>query len=144
MDPGWDLGAEYAELVHEDVLWYSNSGFPETGYSHDGWLMGHDLGGSGEAVTVVVRARPRGWDLEPGLHVRHATWGMPRRTPGTGEMTTLALSVNKIPGGPMPEAGSPSPLLWEITAEWNREKAEPAAESSQEKTWWRIYLKVGI
>ncbi len=145
VDPAWDLGFEYSELVHPDVLWYSNGGFSE-GYSHDGWLMGHALGGSGEAFTGVVRVRPRGWGLEPGLHVRRATWGMEKHTPGTGEMTTVALSVKNLPsgppGGPLAEEPPSSPLLWEITMEWNRESADPG--SRQEKDWWRVYFKIGI
>ena len=154
VDPVWDLGLEYAELVHENVLWYSNSGFPE-GYSHDGWLLGHALGGSGESFTGLVRIRPRGWGLEPGLRVRHATWGMEHLTPGTGEMTTMALSVKNLPsgppGGPLTEGPPPSPLLWEIILEWNHEEADPAAftenptgGSRVEKDWWRVYFKVGI
>ncbi len=152
--PVWDLGLEYTELVHEDVLWYSNSGFPE-GYSHDRWLLGHTLGGSGESFSGQVRIRPGGWGLEPGLRVRHATWGMKKRTPGTGEMNTVALSVKNLPsashGGSLTEGPPPSPLLWEITLEWNQEEADsgaftenPPLDSRQEKNWWRAYFKLGI
>jgi hypothetical protein len=155
VDPAWDLGLEYAELVHPDVLWYSNSGFPDGGYSHDNWLMGHSLGGSGESIMGVVRVRPAGWGLEPGLLMRSSTWGMSKYTPGTGRQSTVAFSVKNLPqgapGGPSPEPDPPSPLLWEITAEWNREKAEPGAYqedpqavASAEKDWWRVYVKVGL
>jgi hypothetical protein len=157
VDPVWDLGFEYSELVHENVLWYSNTGFPE-GYSHDGWLLGHALGGSGESVSGVVRVRPSEWGLEPGLRFRHATWGMETQSPGTGSMTTVALSLKNLPTGPpggpkgpLPEGPPPSPLMWEIITEWNREKAEPgafkedlSADPGDEKDWWRIYFKVGI
>lgn len=154
LGPVWDLGLEYSELVHENVLWYSNSSFPD-GYSHDGWLLGNPLGGSGEAFTVVVRARPHGWGLEPGLRVRYSTWGMEKRTPGTGEMTTVALSVKNLPqgssGGLSTGGPPPNPLLWDITLEWNREGADPAAfeetpspGSLVEKNWWRVYFKIGI
>lgn len=154
LGPTWDLGFEYAELVHPDVLWYSNGGFPE-GYSHDGWLLGHALGGSGEAVTAVVRARPRGWRLEPGVRVRHATWGLEKRTPGTGARTTVALSVRNQPEGPLagPAAveAAASPLMWEIVAEWNREEGNPdafaespATGATAEQDWWRVYIKLGI
>ena len=154
VDPIWDLGLEYAELVHEGVLWYSNSGFPE-GYSHDGWLLGHALGGSGESFSGLLRVRPGGWGLEPGLRVRHATWGMEKTTPGTGEMATVALSVKSLPSGPpggsLSAGPPPSPLLWEITVEWNQEEADPGAfaenppaGSRVEKKWWRVYFKVGI
>jgi hypothetical protein len=152
--PAWDLGVEYAELVHEDVLWYSNSGFPEEGYSHEGWLLGHALGGSGESWTGLVTVRPAGWNLEPGLKFRHATWGMPAETPGTGRQITVGLSVKNLPprapGGPEPKGPPPSPLLWEITAEWNRELAdqgaylEDPAAAAEEKDWWRVYCKLEI
>jgi len=152
--PVWDLAFEYSELVHEDVLWYSNSGFPE-GYSHDRWLLGHTLGGSGESFTGLVQIRPGGWGLEPGLQVRHATWGMDKKTPGTGEMNTVALSVKNLPSGPpgRPLTGGPppSPLLWEIAVEWNQEEADsgaftenPPSGSREEKNWWRVYFKIGI
>jgi len=154
LDPVWDLGFEYAELVHENVLWYSNSGFP-AGYSHDGWLLGHALGGSGESFTGVVRGRPSGWDLEPGLRFSHATWGLKTKTPGTGNLTTVALSLKNLPSKyprmPLWMGAPVSPLSWEITAEWNREKAEPgafkedpSADPGDEKDWWRVYIRVGI
>ncbi|MEN8006002.1 MAG: hypothetical protein ABFS42_03265 [Candidatus Krumholzibacteriota bacterium] len=148
VDPAWDLGLEYSELLHETVLWYSNSGFPTEGYSHDGWLLGHALGGSGESFTGLVRVRPPGRGLEPALRVRHATWGMVGVTPGSGRLTTVALSVKNLPSGPpwgpAADLAPPSPLLWEITAEWNRENAAPGDGSDAEKDWWRVYFKVGI
>ena len=108
-----------------------------------------------EAFSGVVRVRPSGWGLEPGLRFRHATWGMETQTPGTGSMTTVALSLKNLivgaPGGPMPEGPPPSLVRWEITAEWNREKAEPGAfevdpvpDPGDEKDWWRVYFSVGI
>jgi len=143
VDPNWDVGLEYSELVHENVLWYSNSGFAG-GYSNEGWLMGDALGGSGEAWAALVRVRPRGRGLETGLRFRTATWGMPRYTPGTGAQTTLGLSVGRLPAGRDLESGPASPLLWEITAEWNREKASPDNAAGQETSWWRVYFKAAI
>ena len=152
--PVWDLGVEYADLFHPGVLWYSNGGFPE-GYSQDGWLLGHTLGGSGKASTAMVQVRPNGRGVETGLRIRYATWGMESVTPGTGKMSTAALSLKKIPSSPLENASAntrlPSPLLWELTVEWNREEAVPGAfveapssDSSEEKDWWRIYFRVGI
>jgi hypothetical protein len=117
--------------------------------------MGHALGGSGVSVMGVVRVRPPGWGLEPGLRVRSATWGMQKYTPGTGRQITVGFTVKNLPqgarGGPSPATSSPSTLRWEIIAEWNREKAEPGAYqedpqtlASSEKDWWRVYFKVGL
>ena len=151
--PAWDLGCEYAELVHEDVLWYSNSGFDE-GYSHDAWVLGHALGGSGESVTGVVRWRPQGRNLETGLTVSRASWGMAQRTPGSGERTTVAASLRSIPSLTRTadaNTGTRSPLLWDVTVEWNRESADggaylesPPAGLASERDWWRAYVKLGI
>jgi len=95
-----------------------------------------------------VRVRPRGWVLEPGLKVRHATWGMEKKTPGNGSLTTVALSVKNMPSGALGGMGgdeSPaSPLLWAVTAEWNQEEAVPEASAGDGKSWWRIYFKIGI
>jgi hypothetical protein len=147
VDPGWDLAFEYAELVHEDVLWYSNSGFAE-GYSHEGWLLGHELGGSGESLTGWVNVRPEPWGLETGLRVRRATWGMESKTPGDGSQTTVALTVKNLPagtgGGPAADAPVASPLLWEITAEWNSEEAVPLDAQGEKRSWWRLYCRLGI
>ena len=147
VDPGWDLAFEYAELVHDDVLWYSNSGFAE-GYSHEGWLLGHELGGSGESLTGWVNVRPEAWGLETALKVRRATWGMKSKTPGDGNQTTVALTVKNLPtgaaGGPAADAPAASPLLWEITAEWNSEEAVPLDAQGEKRSWWRVYCRLGI
>jgi len=70
-------------------------------------------------------------------------------------MTTVALSLKNLPslppGGLSPDLAPPSPLLWEITAEWNREETDPdaftedlTADTGVERDWWRVYVKVGI
>ncbi len=141
--PRWDLGFEYAELQHTSVLWYSNSGFRE-GYTHEQWLLGHPLGGSGESVTGLIRVRPTDRNLQLGLQGQIASWGMEKSTPGKGQRHTVALTLGKVPGR------SPhSRWLWEVTTEWNREKVDldafaevPVPGSAVQRDWWRLIFKV--
>jgi len=152
VSPRWDLGVEYAELWHDKVLWYSNAGYRE-GYSQEQTLLGHPLGGAGEAITGLVRVRPAQWGFQLELQGRVADWGIPGLTPGTGGRNSLAVTVGRTPrGGPVDPAAAPAvPLLWEITAELIREKADQAAylnspppDSKVSRDWWRLYFKVGI
>lgn len=143
VDPDWDLAFEYSELVHEDVLWYSNSGFPE-GYSQDGWLMGHGLGGSGESDLRRGPGQAPRLGGAAGAARAAGDLGDGQPDPGTGRQTTVALSVKNLPSGAQSEGPPSSPLLWEITAEWNREKADPVAGPGDQKDWWRVYCRFGI
>ncbi len=152
VSPRWDLGFEYVELRHDEVLWYTNGGYEE-GYSHEQTLLGHPLGGSGEAITGLVRVRPSSRDFQVRLQGRLARWGMAGYTPGTGERHSVALTLGRSPrGGPADPTEKPAaPLLWEITAEWNREQADPAGYSISPppnsvgaRDWWRLVYKVGI
>ncbi len=151
LSPGWDLGFEYAELQHHHVLWYSNSGYPE-GYSQEHWLMGHPLGGSGESFMGLARIRPHGWNFQTQLQGKLSSWGTEGRTPGTGERHSLGLTVSRTPRSDETTLQKmSSPLLWEITAQWNREKvdlagflAETSAELTSERDWWRIIFKIGF
>ncbi len=152
VSPRWDLGFEYAELWHDKILWYTNGGYDE-GYSQEQTLLGNPLGGSGEAISGLVRLRPARFGCQFELLGRLATWGIPGHTPGTGERRSLALTVARTPRGiPADAAAGPdSPLLWELTGEWNHEEADmgaylavpiPAARAQED--WWRLYIKVGI
>ena len=129
---------EYTELWHDSVIWYSNSGFVE-GYTQDGQLLAHQLGGSGESLAGTVRVRPAGWGLEGGLTVSHATWGIPGRTPGTGERWSLLGTLARLP-----RPGDRAPLLWTLKGEVRREQATPLAAPSARRTWGRIWLEVGL
>lgn len=150
LSPTWDLVYEFTELVHSSTLWYSNSGFPE-GYSEDGWVLGHALGGSGEAYLGIVRVRPPHWGLETSLRLRHATWGMESVTPGDGRMSTVAVSVARMPQRALHADAGPVRDLprWELGLEWNRERADPrawtaspAADAAASRDWWRFWLSV--
>ncbi len=152
LSPSWDLGFEYAEFQHDKVLWYSNGGYRE-GYTQQLWLMGHPLGGSGECFTGLVRIRPPKAGFQVELQGRLASWGMHHYTPGTGELYTVALTLGRTPRAESQvQEGSPSsPLLWEITAEWNREGSDPLGflDESQEdseatRDWWRLFFKMGF
>ncbi len=152
VSPRWDLAFEYAELQHDKVLWYTNGGYRE-GYSQEQTLMGHPLGGSGEAITGLVRLRPGQRDWQLGLQGKLATWGMKGHTPGEGERRSVALTWGRTPRAETidNEAAPAAPLLWEITAEWNREMADPSAflkfpppGSEVARNWWRLIFKVGI
>lgn len=152
LSPNWDLGFEYAELRHDDVLWYSNGGYVE-GYSHEQTLLGHPLGGSGEAITGVVRIRPARWGCQLSLQGRRSRWGTPGLTPGTGERHAVALILGGTPRDRVvADATAPAAtLVWEVSAEWNRERVDPAgylhdraSDSGLERDWWRLLFKVGI
>jgi len=150
--PRWDLGLEYAELTHETVLWYSNTGFPGTGYSHEDWVLGHGLGGSGERYGGLVRWRPPRGGLEAVLDLSRSTWGARGQTPGTGRRHTAGLTVARDPGSAErdPDGRRPA-LLWAVTLEANRERADqgafapaPVPGAEAVRTWWRLYARVGI
>ncbi len=132
-----DLAVEYAELQHEKVLWYSNGGFPE-GYTHEGWVLGHPLGGSGESYSARVRLRPgSGW--ESAVLYRHRNRGMNGSTPGTSEQRTLALEWRQL-------AREDRDLNWSAAVEWHREKADPGAYGGPgavtERQWFRSFLRL--
>ncbi|MFO7610322.1 MAG: capsule assembly Wzi family protein [Candidatus Krumholzibacteriia bacterium] len=138
LDPRWDLSVEYAELWHDKILWYSNGGYP-AGYTHRGDLLAHPLGGSGESVAVGVRVRPGTRRLEAGLTGAHATWGIPRLTPGEGERWSLVASLGRLP-----RPGERAPALWTLKAELRREEARPLAAAAARRTWGRLWLEVGL
>lgn len=152
LGPVWDLGMEYAELTHPDVLWYTNTGFPETGYSHEDWVLGHGLGGSGERLGGVVRWRPGDRGLQAALDVGRSEWGTAGQTPGTGSRWTAALTLGRDPMALESVRERPRPsLLWSATLEWNREEADrdayeadPGPDASAGRDWWRLFLKLAI
>jgi len=137
-DPVWDLGFEYAELLHPEVLWYSNSGYPD-GYSHEGWLMGHSLGGSGEAYLGTLRVRVPGLHLETGLKLGRREWGEQGLTPGTGSQWSATGTVRNLPRGE--DRGQ---LLWSLNLAWIRETSQPRNEASQSQDAWRMWTVVGL
>jgi len=147
--PRWDLVLEYTELRHENVIWYYNGGYAE-GYTQNQWVMGHSLGGSGESLTAVVRGRPGAMNYQVELLGRAAHWGLKGFTPGTGSLDTVALTMKRTPrlSG---TAADQHTLLWSVTAEWNREHADPYAyfetpvpDSQATRNWWRLIFKIGI
>ena len=82
--PRWDLAVEYAETLHPLVLWYSNGSFP-SGYTNDGWLLGHRWAAPASASRRLVRwcaraAAGGAWYAEFGLS--RTTWGDEGHTPG--------------------------------------------------------------
>lgn len=134
VDPRWDLAAEYAGLRHDLVLWYSNSSFPD-GYTHEGWLLGHPLGGSGEEVSGRVRVRPGGhW--ETGLKVARRRWGMDGSTPGAGDGWSAEVSWGRLP---LPDA-----LRWTVRLEWREETAEPLTGAAATRRWWRGWVTLEL
>ena len=142
--PAWDVGLEYSELWHDKAIWYTNGGYAE-GYSHEQTLLGHALGGSSEAVTGLIRWRPGPRDLTWILRGQGARWGARGLTPGSGNRRTLGLSVRRTP------AEGHSPLLWEVSVEWFREKVDldayrnfPSPDAFASRDWWRLSWKVGI
>lgn len=137
-DPAWDLSAEYSELQHDKILWYGNAGYPD-GYSHDGWLLGHALGGSGEGLAGTLRVRPSGLGAELGLEVARQQWGMPRQTPGRGERTAVTLAVRQLPG-----RDYLGRFLGAVHVTWFREEARPEAAAAQQDEGWNLRFTVGM
>ncbi|MFO7654850.1 MAG: capsule assembly Wzi family protein [Candidatus Krumholzibacteriia bacterium] len=97
LSPRWDLAAEYAELRHPLVLWYSSSSF-DPGYAHGGRVLGTPLGGGGERVTLLTRLRSGGSRWEAELRGDRSVW----RHPGLPEARRLeaALRLRRLPPGP--------------------------------------------
>jgi hypothetical protein len=139
VSPVWDVALEYAETRSGDILWYTNSGFPE-GYSHEGWLLGHSLGGGAEAMTGQIRWRPIRWAVETGLAFQQVTWEQSYGSQGPAESQVWSLSVGGRPGLDHRLAAQ-SPLLWKVTAEFHQETAQPAGELETRRDWWRIFLQ---
>ncbi len=98
VDERWDLGLEYLETRHPLVLWYGNSGF-DRGYSHDGVVLGHPLGGAAESWTAVVRLRPRSGACEWELRGRTSAWDMAGRLPSRAEVRELSVGWRSIAAG---------------------------------------------
>lgn len=120
VDGCWDVGVEYLNTRHPLVLWYSNSGFSE-GYSHEGVLLGHELGGAAAAWTAVVRWRTAGGGDEWSLRGRTAHWeaaSLP--TKAARREGSLAWS-RLVSGG-----------AWRLEVGWVEERAGTIVEH-----WWR-------
>ena len=137
-DPLWDLGFEYTELLHPEVLWYSNSGFPE-GYSHESWLMGHSLGGSGEAFLGTVRVRVPRVHLEAGLEAGRREWGEQGPTPGSGYQWSATGTLGNLPRGE-----DLRQRLWSLNLAWFREASRPLSGATQRMDAWRMWAVVGL
>jgi hypothetical protein len=97
VDHRWDLGVEYLETRHPLVLWYGNSGFP-AGYTEDGIVLGHDLGGAVQAWTALVRWRTESGAHEWELRGRTAAWAMDGRLPGEARRRELDLAWRGLAG----------------------------------------------
>lgn len=146
VSPRWDLAAEYSGISHDSTLWYSNGGFPE-GYSQNQWLLGHALGGSGEQVLALVRVRPSTWPVGWEVQASRATWGHARFTPGDGKRHRVALSLQNRPDNSA--TGLWGFHRWTLTAQWNREEADPSAFSTEagsaqvaNRDWWQFSVKI--
>ena len=113
VDHRWDLAVEYLETRHPLVLWYSNSGFDE-GYSNDGVVLGHPLGGAVEAWTALVRLRPDSGTHEWELRGRTASWEMDGRLPTVARRREISLSWRRLTG-----SGA-----WTLGAGWVEEKVD--------------------
>ena len=138
LSPRWDLAAEFAELEHPNILWYSNGGF-SAGYSQDGWVLGHALGGTGSAITGLVRLRPDRWPLELEIKAFRADWGSKNLTPGTGRQLGLGLTLRRLLVA----------VPWEVTGEWMSEEADPDAFEASfgdaaRRHWLRVSCKLEL
>jgi len=107
VDHRWDLGVEFLETQHPEVLWYSNSGLTE-GYTNEGVVLGHELGGGCQAWTALIRLRPDSGLHEWVLRGRTARWDMPRRLPTTAQRHELSLSWRRLT----------NPGAWTLSIGW--------------------------
>lgn len=133
VSPRWDLAVEYAELVHPEVLWYAHGNF-QAGYSQQGWVLGHPLGGSGESWRGGLRWRPRGTTWQVGLMASRSNWGQEGMTPGKARRATLAVSLQQRTGM----------ALWQLGAEMNEEEVAPFGETGdgpEKACWLRTWLR---
>jgi hypothetical protein len=128
VSPRWDLAAEYAETLHPLVLWYSNESFP-AGYTNDGRLLGHPLGGAGERWSATVRWRAPagagGWFAE--VEAGRSTWGDQGHTPTRARAHDVALTVGGLRGG------VPGP--WRLHAGWRRRSAQVSEAWPARSAW---------
>lgn len=137
--PRWDLGAEFAELEHPQVLWYAHGIF-QNGYTHRGWVLGHPLGGTGRAVVGWLRWRPRRTRWETTLRYRHDRWGTVNMTPGEAERSIWTVAVQQ----------TVTSVRWRLEAEWIREDVTPAATPElsspprDRQDWVRLRLILDI
>ncbi len=127
--PRWDLLVEFAELEHPRVLWYAHHAFDD-GYAHDGWVLGHPLGGGGRSLAGEARWRPRGSGRELVLRGERMTTGRPGATPGRARRWTGEMSWRAADGlGP-----------WGATAAWTRERVELFTGAAASADWWSLQL----
>ncbi len=100
----------------------------------------------------LARIRPANWGFQAEFQGKLASWGMRGYTPGTGECLSLGLTLTRTPQAKGRQVENlSSPLLWEVTAEWNQEKADPWGHlnypptgSEVTRNWWRLVFKIGI
>ncbi len=128
VDHRWDLAVEYLETRHPTVLWYSNGGF-EQGFSHNGVVLGHALGGAVEAWTALVRIRPDSGAHEWEVRGRTASWDLPRGLTGTAWRRELSLSWRRL-------AGSGA---WTLGAGWVGEEADGASTDFWQARLMRLF-----
>ncbi len=99
--PRWDLAVEYSSLRHPTVLWYAHSEIGG-GFAHDGWVLGHALGGSGAALGVLIRWRPPARTPAAGREIvaslSRAIWGRPAQTPAAAERWQVELRARPADG----------------------------------------------
>jgi len=97
VDGRWDLGVEYLNTRHPRVLWYSNGSF-DRGYTHEGVVLGHELGGAAESWSGVVRWRTIGGGDEWELRGRMADWKA-GWLPTSAARRDLSLSWSRLTSG---------------------------------------------
>ena len=130
----WDLVLEYAETFHDKGQWYSNSGF-RAGYSHEGWLMGHLMGGGNESFHLQVRLRPDYLPLELRFSGDRINWNhdLFYRTRARRESMRLEVLRRQAEG----RGGLPGKLVLERLT-------ERIEDPWTEARWWRGYVVLGF
>lgn len=130
VEPRWDLTVEYAWLRDAEELWYANPGFAE-GYTEEGWLLGHALGGGGAAWSGALRWRPSRspWQLE--LSGKHATWTVAQGRGEEARRDGVELGWRRL---------ARTPALW-LGIGWREEEVVPAAGvAATTEEWWLVRL----
>lgn len=131
----WDLNLEYHSTYHYRELWYGNYGYPE-GYTQEGAVLGHRIGGGARGGQVKVGLRPGSGRWEGLCRVRHTRWDHDRFLPGDAERTSISLQVGRNPEHHL------DGTIWSAEIGWSREDVRPQEGPDANPDVWRVIIRI--